>query len=152
MLLSKAVPEGLKHVEYEHGIGGKNSPIHYMPEQDPIQDALKTKKKSNHFKLTLPETRSEMRVAIWASGTPEHFLIHVHGAVNIIQQMGLDSKFNKADDAVENLRLDLDIAKDAYSKAESTKRRRKRTHPIWKLRQPKWPLTMPKRHGMMQKQ
>ena len=42
MLLSKAVPEGLKHVEYEHGVGGKNSPIHYVPKQDLIQGALET--------------------------------------------------------------------------------------------------------------
>ena len=88
MLLSKAVPEGLKHIECEHGIGGKNSPICYVPKQDPIQDALETKKKSNHFKLTLPKTRSEI-------------LIHVRGVVNVIHQMGLDSKFNKAANAVD---------------------------------------------------
>ena len=66
-----------------------------------------------------------MRVAIWASGTTKHFLIHVHGAVNIIQQMGLGSKCNKAADAVKNLRLDIDIAKDAYSKAEIESKRRR---------------------------
>ena len=27
------VPEGLKWLENEHGVGGKNSPIHYIPEQ-----------------------------------------------------------------------------------------------------------------------
>ena len=43
MSLSKAVPEGLKSVECERGIGGKNSPIRYIPEQDPIQEALETK-------------------------------------------------------------------------------------------------------------
>ena len=87
MLLSKAVPEGLKQVECECGVGGNNSPIHYVPEQDPIHDALKTKKRSNHFKLTLLKIRREMRVAIWASGTLEHFVIHVHGVVNVNQQM-----------------------------------------------------------------
>ena len=118
MSLSEAVPERLKHIECEHGIGGKNSTICYVPEQNPIQDALETKKKSNHFKLTLPKTGSEMRVAIWASGTSEHFLIHVCQAVNVIQQMGLDLKFNEAPDAVKNLWWNFDIAKDAYSKAK----------------------------------
>ena len=77
MLLFKAIPEGLKHIECEHDLGGKNSPICYVPEQEPTQDALDIKKKFNHFKLMLPENGSEMRVAIWASETPKHFLIHV---------------------------------------------------------------------------
>ena len=67
-----------------------------------------------------------MRVAICASGSPEHFLIYVHGAVNIIQQMDLDLKFNKATDPVENLRLDLDIAMDAYSKAKRQHKKKKK--------------------------
>ena len=55
----------------------------------------------------------------------------MHGVVDVIQQMGLDSKFNEATYVVKHLRLDLDIVKDAYSKAESTKRRRKRSpHPV----------------------
>ena len=49
MPLSKALPEGLKHVECEHGIGSKNSPIHYVPKQDSIQDVLETKKSSTTF-------------------------------------------------------------------------------------------------------
>ena len=43
MSLSKAVPEGLKSVECERGIVVKNSPNCYVLEQDPIQEALKTK-------------------------------------------------------------------------------------------------------------
>ncbi len=43
MSFSKTVSEGLKSVECECGIGGKNSPIRYIPEQDPIQEALETK-------------------------------------------------------------------------------------------------------------
>ena len=39
--------------------------------------------------------------------------------------MGLDSKFNKAANAVKNLRLDLDIAKDAYSKAKREHKKKK---------------------------
>eukprot|EP00804_Cyclotella_cryptica_P022796 CCRYP_005013-RA/>CCRYP_005013-RA protein AED:0.48 eAED:0.48 QI:0/-1/0/1/-1/1/1/0/59 len=52
----KAFPEGLKWVECERGIGGKNSPVRYIPEQDPVQDALEKTKKTTYFKLTLPNT------------------------------------------------------------------------------------------------
>jgi hypothetical protein len=41
MSFAKSVPEGLKWVECECGIGGNNSPVRYNPEQDPMQDALK---------------------------------------------------------------------------------------------------------------
>eukprot|EP00804_Cyclotella_cryptica_P000734 CCRYP_001007-RA/>CCRYP_001007-RA protein AED:0.46 eAED:0.46 QI:154/1/0.5/1/0/0/2/0/56 len=50
----KAFPEGLKWIECERGVGGKNSPVRYIPEQDPVQDALKKSKKTTYFKLTLP--------------------------------------------------------------------------------------------------
>jgi hypothetical protein len=52
--LKKAVPEGLKSVECERGVGGKNSPIHYIPEHDPIQDVLETKNQPTPLKFTLP--------------------------------------------------------------------------------------------------
>ena len=101
MLLFKAVPEGLKSVECEHGVGGKNSPIRYIPEQDPIQEALETKHQPTSFKLSLP-SGSEMRMVRWASGTPEHFLIHVRGAIHAIKEMELDTKFQEAMKAVES--------------------------------------------------
>ncbi len=66
MLLSKAVPEGLKSVECEHGIGGKNSPIRYIPEKDFIQEALETKHQPMSFKLSLL-SGSDMRMVRWAS-------------------------------------------------------------------------------------
>ena len=46
----------------------------------------------HRLKLTLPVSGSKMRVAIWASSTPEHFLIHMHDTVHIIKQMGLDTR------------------------------------------------------------
>ena len=39
----KAVSKGLKWIECECGVGGKNSPVGYIPKQDPIQDALEKK-------------------------------------------------------------------------------------------------------------
>ena len=44
MSSAKAFPEGLKWIECEHGIGGKNSPVRYIPKQDPVQDALEKTK------------------------------------------------------------------------------------------------------------
>eukprot|EP00804_Cyclotella_cryptica_P012194 CCRYP_009873-RA/>CCRYP_009873-RA protein AED:0.47 eAED:0.47 QI:0/-1/0/1/-1/1/1/0/89 len=57
----KAIPEGLKWVECERGVGGKNSPIRYIPEQDPVQDALSKDKKTTYFKLTLPNTGKRVK-------------------------------------------------------------------------------------------
>ena len=41
MSFMTAVPEGLKWIECDCGIGGKNPPICYIPEQNPVKDALK---------------------------------------------------------------------------------------------------------------
>jgi hypothetical protein len=49
MSFTKSVPEGLKLLECEWGIGGKNSPIRYIPEKDPVQEALEKNKKTNYF-------------------------------------------------------------------------------------------------------
>eukprot|EP00804_Cyclotella_cryptica_P003682 CCRYP_016573-RA/>CCRYP_016573-RA protein AED:0.22 eAED:0.22 QI:154/1/0.5/1/0/0/2/0/56 len=50
----KAFPKGLKCIECERGVGGKNSPVRYIPEQDLVQDALEKSKQTTYFKLTLP--------------------------------------------------------------------------------------------------
>jgi hypothetical protein len=65
------------------------------------------------FKLTLP-SGSEMRMTRLASGIPEHFLIPVRGAIHAIKDMGLNTKFKEAMDAVETMTLDLNTAKAAY--------------------------------------
>ena len=56
MSILKSVPKWLKWKECEHGIGGKKSPIVYISKQDPMQGALKKRKKTIYFKLTLPNT------------------------------------------------------------------------------------------------
>lgn len=56
---SKSVHKSLNLMEFERGIGGKNSPICYIPEWDPIQEALEKKKKATYFKLTLPSTQEQ---------------------------------------------------------------------------------------------
>ena len=89
MSSAKSNPEGLKVVECERGVGGKNAPILYIPEQDPVQDALDKTKKTTYFKLTLPNTGNELTVAIWASGTPEQFHLHVRTAMHVCKQLSL---------------------------------------------------------------
>ena len=66
--------------------------------------------------LTLPNTGNELKVAIWASGTPEQFFLHVHTAMQVCKQFGLDT--NEADSTME---LDaaycmLEAAKAEYDK------------------------------------
>ena len=121
---SKAVPEGLKLSECERGVGGKNSPIRYIPESDPIQEALEKKKKVTYFKLTLPNTKSEMSVAQWASGTPEPFLLHVRAAIHPCKQMELDANFTRAQEAVSTTELNLEIAKESYATVRSSEKKK----------------------------
>ena len=112
----KSNPEGLKVVECERGVGGKNAPIRYIPEQDPVQDALEKTKKTTYFKLTLPNTGSELKVAIWASGTPEQFLLHVRTAMHVCKQLGLETEEADAMMALEAAYCKLDAAKAEYTK------------------------------------
>ena len=71
MSSAKSVSEGLKLSECEWDVGGKNSPIRYTPKKDPIQEALEKTKKTNYFKLILPNMGSKLKVALWASRTPQ---------------------------------------------------------------------------------
>ena len=91
MSMAKSTPEGLKVVECKCGMGGKNAPIRYIPEQDPVQDALEKTKKTTYFKLTLPNTGNELKVTIWASGTPKQFLLHVRTSMHVCKQIGLET-------------------------------------------------------------
>ena len=103
-------------VECERGVGSKNAPIRYIPEQDPVQDALDKMKKTTYFKLTLPNTGTELKGAIWASGTPEQFLLHVHTAMHVCKQLGLETKEAEALMALEAAYDELDAAKAEYAK------------------------------------
>ena len=107
MSFTKSVPKGHKLSECERGVGGKNSPFCYIPETDPVQEALEKNKKTNYLKLTLPHMGSELKVALWASGTPEQFILHVRSAICACKQMEHDIKFSNAKEAVANAILDL---------------------------------------------
>eukprot|EP00804_Cyclotella_cryptica_P004891 CCRYP_004940-RA/>CCRYP_004940-RA protein AED:0.36 eAED:0.84 QI:0/0/0/1/1/1/2/0/428 len=121
----KAIPEGLKWVECERGVGGKNSPIRYIPEQDPVQDALAKDKKTTYFKLTLPNLGNELKVAVWASGTPEQFLLHVRSAIHVCKQMGLDTDFAAAEKAVETAKIEAELAKQEYLTVHNAEKKKK---------------------------
>eukprot|EP00804_Cyclotella_cryptica_P011700 CCRYP_020713-RA/>CCRYP_020713-RA protein AED:0.12 eAED:0.73 QI:0/0/0/1/0/0/2/0/369 len=120
----KAIPEGLKWVECERGVGGKNSPIRYIPEQDPVQDALAKDKKTTYFK-TLPNTRNALKVAVWASGTPEQFLLHVRSVIHTCKQMGLDTDFTAAKKAVETAKIESELAKQEYVTVRNAEKKKK---------------------------
>ena len=59
----------------------------------------------------------------WATGTPEHFLIHVRGVFHAIKEMELDAKFQKVLKAVESATLGVNFAKMTYK--DETKKREK---------------------------
>ncbi len=50
----------------------------------------------------------------WASGTPEHFLIHVRGVSHAIKEMELDTKFQEAMKAVKSAILEVKLTKMQY--------------------------------------
>jgi len=114
MSFAKSVPKGLKLSECKRGVGGKNSPIRYIPKKDPVQEALQKSRKTNYFKLTLPDMGSELKVTLWASGTPKLFVLHVRLAIHACKQMEHDVKYLNAKEAVATANLDLDIEKEEY--------------------------------------
>eukprot|EP00804_Cyclotella_cryptica_P007457 CCRYP_002651-RA/>CCRYP_002651-RA protein AED:0.48 eAED:1.00 QI:0/0/0/1/1/1/2/0/188 len=119
----KVFPKGLKWIECERGMG--DSPIRYIPEQDPVQDALEKNKKTTYFKLTLPNTGNELKVVVWASGTPKQFLLHVRFAIHACTQMGLDKNFKEAKKAVETAKLGSEIAKGEYTQLRNSEKKKK---------------------------
>eukprot|EP00804_Cyclotella_cryptica_P018328 CCRYP_017981-RA/>CCRYP_017981-RA protein AED:0.54 eAED:1.00 QI:0/0/0/1/1/1/2/0/424 len=107
-------------------MGGNNSPVRYIPKQDPVQDALEENKKTTYFKLTLPNTGNELKVVVWASGTPEQFLLHVQSANHACKQMGLDTSFKEAEKAVKTAKTDVEIAKGEYVQLRNAKKKKKK--------------------------
>jgi hypothetical protein len=126
MSSAKVFPKGLKWIECEQGVGGKNSPICYIPEQDLVQDALEKSKKTTYLKLTLPNTGNELKVAVWASGTPEQFVLHIRSAIHVCKQMGLDAKFAETEQTVIHAELESKLAKEEYVKLCNSEKKRTR--------------------------
>ena len=91
-----------------------------------------------------------MRMERWASGTPDHFLIHVRGAIHAIMEMELDTKFQEAMKAVESASLEVDLTKMQY---KDELERGRRMIPPSKKWEPASPLQIkprsPKRQRVM---
>jgi hypothetical protein len=74
----------------------------------------------------LPHTGSELKVALWASGTPEKFILHVGSAIHTCKQMKHDVKFSNAKEAVANASLDLEIKMEEYAQVCSSEKKDQR--------------------------
>ena len=121
MSFDKSELKGLKLLECERGIGGKNLPIRYIPKKDPVQEALERNKKTNYFKLTLPHIGSKLKVTLWVYRTPEQFILHVRSAIHEYKQMEHDIKFSNDEEAVATALLDLEIKKEEYEVCSTEK-------------------------------
>ena len=68
---------------------------------------------------------NELKVAIWASWTPEQFLLHVHTVFRVCKQLGLDTNLDNAEKAVNTVELEMELAKMEYVHICSSKRKNK---------------------------
>ena len=89
-----------------------------------MQNALKKSKKNTYFKLALPNTGNELKVVIWASGTPKQYLLHVCTTIHMCKQMGLDANFTDAKKAVTTAKLDAKLATTEYAQVCSSKKKK----------------------------
>eukprot|EP00804_Cyclotella_cryptica_P017850 CCRYP_001238-RA/>CCRYP_001238-RA protein AED:0.04 eAED:0.04 QI:0/-1/0/1/-1/1/1/0/83 len=77
MSAEKIAPIGLKNQECG-AEGVAKAPIRYVPDRDPVQEALDLKPET--LKCTLANG-SETRVTVWSGhGTNEQFVLHVNKA------------------------------------------------------------------------
>ena len=74
--------------------------------------------------MTLPNTGSKLKVALWASRTPEQFILHVHSAIHACKQMEHDVKYLNAEEAFATVNLDLDIKKEEYAQFAPPRKRK----------------------------
>jgi hypothetical protein len=80
MSSKKQVPRTLRHDETERGHYGKNAPIRYVPEQDPVQDSLVESTVSTNTVKMPGGTKTHIRV--WGGVGPNEVLL------DYAQQMG----------------------------------------------------------------
>ncbi len=75
---------------------------------------LAHRKKTIYFKLTLPNTGNELKVAVWVTWTPEQVLLYASTGILMRNQIGLDPIFANAEKAFETMILDPEITKGEY--------------------------------------
>ena len=89
-----------------------------------MQNALKKSKTTTCFKLTLLNMENELKVAVWASRTPEQFVLHVCSTIHVRKQMGLDSNFADAKKGFEIVVLNTKLMKGEFLQACNSKQGR----------------------------
>jgi hypothetical protein len=94
-----------------------------------VQEALKKSKNTNYFKLMLLNMGSKLKVALWTSGTPEQFILHVCSAIHACKQMENDIKYLNAKEAVARANLDLGIKKEEYAQVCTLERKKNKGNP-----------------------
>eukprot|EP00804_Cyclotella_cryptica_P010182 CCRYP_013808-RA/>CCRYP_013808-RA protein AED:0.11 eAED:0.65 QI:0/0/0/1/1/1/2/0/398 len=125
MSAEKMAPIGLKNQECERGRGGKKAPIPYVPDRDPVQEALDLKPET--LKCTLANG-SETQITVWSGhGTKEQFVLHVNKAHSTAKKMGLIRACDDAEKAYESKKGDCkavlrELADDPLSKTEKEKK------------------------------
>lgn len=94
-----------------------------------MQDAYGKSKKTGYFNLTLPNTKNELKMAAWASGTPtsEQFLLHICTLIYSCKQMVLDATFKETEGAVESAWRNVELTSMSMHKS-ATPNKRKRTN------------------------
>ncbi len=68
-------------------------------------------------------------MAVWASGTPEQFVLHVRSAIHACKQMGLDVCFAEAEQTVINTELEAELAKTEYVKVRNSEKKKSKGKP-----------------------
>jgi hypothetical protein len=87
MSLEKHVSPTLRHDETEHGHYGKNAPIRYVPEQDPVLGSLSESKVSTNTVKMPGGTKTHVKV--WTGqGNNEAFLDFVMQVGGSIKRLG----------------------------------------------------------------
>ena len=72
---------------------------------------------------------SELKVALWASGTPKQFVLHVRSAIHACKQMEHDVKYLNAQEAVTMVNLDLDIKMEEYAQVPTLEKKKNKGNP-----------------------
>lgn len=63
-------------------------------------------------------------MVVWASGTPEQFVLHIRSTIHACKQMGLDAKLAETEQAVIHSELEAKLAKEEYVKLCSSEKKR----------------------------
>ena len=79
--------------------------------------------------MTLPNTGSKLKVALWASGTPEQFILHVRSAIHACKQREHGIKYLNVEEAVATVKLDLDIKREEYTQVSTSERQKNKGNP-----------------------